>query len=246
MPEPELSRAITCSAFMVLAGGRGSRVGADTNKAYLPLAGRATVSWSFAAAAQVTSGPLLLVTRPQDRDLARHLLDRDLPRLPIELVTGGSSRHASEQSGLSALSDRIRSGLVQLVSIHDAARPLAGPDLLRRVLTEAELIGGALPVTPAEGLLRLGTGGRLLAGGNRELVRVQTPQAFRAADLLAAFAAAAAAGQEGTDTASIVEAFSSLPVSTVPGGADNFKITYPEDVAAAGRLLADRAAASAQ
>ena len=236
MPDP----ASTAAAFVVLAGGAGSRVGVGVNKVFLPLAGRAAVSWSFAAAAEVPEvGVLLLVAREPDLSLARTVLDRDLLGTEVEIVPGGATRHGSEQAGLAALAGRIHSGRIGLVAIHDGARPLVTPDLIRRVLAEAGRVGGAVPVIAAGGLLRHSPGG-LGPGSGHDLVRVQTPQAFRAPALLAAFAAAGAAGQHGTDTASTVEAFGSLQVSTVAGSAQNIKITYPDDVRAAERLLGSR------
>jgi 2-C-methyl-D-erythritol 4-phosphate cytidylyltransferase len=230
------------AAFVVLAGGSGSRVGATldgapANKAFLPLAGRAAVCWSLAVAAGLPEvGVLMLVARREDLGLAREVLARDLPGLDVEVVPGGSSRHGSEQAALDALAGRVADARVRLVAIHDGARPVLTADLVRRVLAEADRVGGALPVVPSEGLLRA-DGDRLLPGGGRDLVRVQTPQAFRAVELVAAYAAAAAAGREGTDTASTVEAFGGVPVAAVPGSPTNLKITYPEDVAAAERLL---------
>ena len=236
MPDP----ASTTAAFVVLAGGAGSRVGAAANKVFLPLAGRAAVCWSFAAAAEVPEvGVLLLVARESDLSLARTVLDRDLPGTEVEIVPGGGTRHSSEQAGLAALAGRIHSGRIGLVAIHDGARPLVTPALIRRVLAEAGRVGGAVPVTPAGGLLRRSPEG-LGPGAGHGLVRVQTPQAFHAPALLAAFAAAAAAGQHGTDTASTVEAFGALQVSTVAGSVQNLKITYPDDVRAAERLLSAR------
>lgn len=229
-------------AFVVLAGGSGSRVGAvlegvPTNKVFLPLAGRAAICWSLEVAAALPEvGVLMLVTRREDLALAAEVLTRDLTGVEVEVVAGGSSRHGSEQAALDALADRVADGGIELVAIHDGARPVLTEELVRRVLAEAHRSGGALPAVPSEGLLRVADGG-LVPGGGRDLVRVQTPQAFRARDLLAAFAAAAAAGREGTDTASTVEAFGRLPVVAVPGSATNLKITYPDDVAAAERLL---------
>ncbi len=249
MPEPQDQPAAQpapagrgAAAFVVLAGGSGSRVGAvldgaPANKVFLPLAGRAAVSWSLAVAAGMPEvGVLMLVARREDLALAREVLARDLPGVEVEVVPGGSSRHGSEQAALDALAARVGEGRVRLVAIHDGARPVISAGLVRRVLAEAERVGGALPVVGSEGLLRMTSAG-LVPGGGRDLVRVQTPQAFRAAELVAAFAAAAAAGREGTDTASTVEAFGGLTVAAVPGSATNLKITYPEDVAAAERLL---------
>ena len=241
MPDP-LPPPAASAAFVVLAGGSGSRVGAvldgaPANKVLLPLGGRAAVCWSLGVAAGMPEvGVLMLVARREDLARCHEILGQDLPGVEVEVVPGGSSRHGSEQAALDALAGRVRDGRVRLVAIHDGARPVITAELVRRVLVEAGRLGGALPVVPSEGLLRMTSAG-LVPGGGRHLVRVQTPQAFRAAELVAAFAAAAAAGREGTDTASTVEAFGGLAVAAVPGSRTNLKITYPEDVAAAERLL---------
>ena len=88
--------------------------------------------------------------------------------------------------------------------------------------------GGALPVTPLPAVL---------PRSERELVAVQTPQAFAARALLAAYRAADADGFEGTDTASCLERYAAeVTIAAVAGSARNLKVTYPEDVALADRL----------
>jgi len=76
--------------------------------------------------------------------------------------------------------------------------------------------------------------------GSGRLVRVQTPQAFRAQPLLRAYRAAAAQGFEGTDTSSCIEKYTDEQVRTFPGGEANLKVTYAHDVAVAGHLLSRR------
>jgi 2-C-methyl-D-erythritol 4-phosphate cytidylyltransferase len=240
------------TAFVVLAGGGGSRIGAqvdgvELNKVYLALAGRRVISWSFVWAAQVAEvSRFVLVVRRQDAELAAQTLSHDLPGLPVELVLGGASRHDSEDAALAYLAPQVADGELDVIAIQDGARPLSGPSLIRRVVGAAAGHGGALPVVPADGVLEWdGTPSvaspQPPALSGRRLVRVQTPQAFRARELLAAYAAAHEAGFQGTDTASSVEAFSSLAVQTVPGSPANLKITYPDDLRVAERLLAARA-----
>jgi 2-C-methyl-D-erythritol 4-phosphate cytidylyltransferase len=233
------------AALVVLAGGSGSRVGAGLNKVYLPLAGRRVISWSFTWAAKVPEiGHFVLVVRPEDEDLARHTLRRETPEVSVDLVLGGSSRHASEQAALDHLTARIGNGEVDVVAIHDGARPLAGPALFRSVVGTAGSVGGAIPALPADSVLEVHPDGRPVhpgpgaAIGRDGLVRVQTPQAFRAKDLLAAYAAASDLGYQGTDTACSVEEFSDLVVQVVAGSRQNLKVTYPHDLFLAERLLA--------
>lgn len=226
---------------VVLAAGRGTRVGADGNKAYLPLAGRRMVTWTLESLAQVHEvARVLLVTRAEDRARANDTLRRELPDVTVDIIEGGSSRHESEFKALQYLSDEIREGIVRVVLIHDAARPLAGPGLMRAALQVADQFGGAVPALPSHDLIRVEADDAVAAvSGDQTLVRVQTPQAFRAQPLLDAYEAAAAAAFEGTDTSSSVERFSELDVRAFPGDERNLKVTYAHDLFLAERLLAD-------
>lgn len=229
-------------AVVVLAAGSGSRFGHARNKAYLPLAGRPVVSWSLSAAAGLGGlRRVLLVIAEHDREQAEDAVAAaaaDLGVLRVELVSGGASRHASEAHALEALADDIGAGALAVVVIHDAARPLAATALFDAVVDAARVHGAALPGR-RRGSLVATDHGRPLPG---TMVAVQTPQAFRAAPLLAAYRAAATEAFEGTDTASCLERYSDLPVWVVPGTADNVKVTFAPDLAAAERLLAARAA----
>ncbi|HVL86326.1 MAG TPA: IspD/TarI family cytidylyltransferase [Pseudonocardia sp.] len=226
------------AAALVLAGGTGSRLGADRNKVLLPLAGRAVIARTVDVFVGVTGvDPVVLVVRRQDRDAATAALG-DPARSRVRFADGGASRQESELSGLRHLAPLIIDGAVDVVLVHDGARPLVSAALVRRVLGAAREHGGAVPAVPAGELGELGPGGRRLRGpAPAGLVAVQTPQAFRAAPLLAAYERAAAAGFTGTDTASCVERFTDLPVVGVPGEPTNIKITYRHDLALAERLL---------
>ena len=149
-----------------------------------------------------------------------------------------STRHDSEQAALARLSARVSAGQIGLIAVHDGARPLAGPALIADVLRAATDAGGALPAIPATGVTAMPPGTpESPSPSGAVLVRVQTPQAFHAAPLIAAYAAARAAGAQGTDTASTVEAFSELAVRVVPGSRRNLKVTFAHDLLAAERLL---------
>jgi 2-C-methyl-D-erythritol 4-phosphate cytidylyltransferase len=236
------------AAVVVLAGGSGTRLGGQVNKVYLPLGGRRLISWSFIWAAQVPSvGPLVLVVRRQDAEAAGQMLREDLPAgMSVEVVTGGDTRHGSEQSALDHLAPRIEDGQVDVVVLHDGARPLADPELFASVIGTARSVGGAIPALTAEGLL---TADAALVGSTSRapmdatapaahLVRVQTPQAFRALPLLRAYAQARVEGFQGTDTASSIERYTDLVVRAVPGSPANLKVTYPPDLVLAEKLLA--------
>lgn len=227
------------AAALVLAGGSGTRVGAGRNKVHLPLAGRPVVAHAVDALALPGIDPVVLVVRAQDRAEATAILDRDVARRGVEVVEGGRTRQESELRGLRHLAARIAAGLVDVVLIHDGARPLVGAVLVARVLATARERGGAVPGLARDDLA-LATGDDTLTGpAPVGLVAVQTPQAFRAAPLVAAYEQAAREGFEGTDTASCVGRFTNLPIVWVPGEERNFKITYPDDLALAEQVLAE-------
>ncbi|MFG1932560.1 2-C-methyl-D-erythritol 4-phosphate cytidylyltransferase [Mycobacterium sp. NPDC048908] len=221
---------------VVLAAGLGARVGADGNKAYLPLAGRSMVAWSLSAVAGVPEiARIVLVHRRGELDVARDTVTAELPGVAVELVEGGDTRHASEFNVLGYLAADIDTGAADVVLIHDAARPLATRGMFLSALSLAREFGGAIPALPISDVVRQGPSGVEATG--RTLVRVQTPQAFRARPLLRAYLAAAVDGFEGTDTSSCMEQYTDEQVRTFAGDEANLKVTYAEDVAVAARLL---------
>jgi 2-C-methyl-D-erythritol 4-phosphate cytidylyltransferase len=225
---------------VVLAAGMGTRVGADGNKAYLPLADRSMVSWAVEAVARCANiDRTILVFRRGERELAERTMATELPDTPVEFVEGGQTRHGSEENVLAHLAPDIESGVVDVVLIHDAARPLAGPDMMDTALATAREFGGAIPVLAAEDVVRTDghEGISPIAG---VLVRVQTPQAFRAAPLLAAYRLAVGASFDGTDTSACVQSFTPTDVRVFPGASTNLKVTFAPDVRLAERLLAER------
>lgn len=224
---------------VVLAAGMGTRVGADGNKAFLQLAGRSMVSWSVDAVASIPAiARTVLVYRRGERDLVQATMVAELPSHTIEFVEGGDSRHGSERNVLEYLAADIEAGLIDVVLIHDAARPLAGQDLMAAALTTARQFGGAIPAVPADDVASIDSNG--LVPVPESVVRVQTPQAFRATPLLDSYRRAAEDGFEGTDTSSCVERYTRLDVRAIAGSRANLKVTFAADVRVAERLLHDR------
>ena len=229
------------AAAVVLAAGSGSRMGADRNKAYLPLAGRRMLSWSLGSIIEVPElVRTVLVIRPDDRARAMKTLDREMPDLSVEIIDGGASRHQSEHHAMEYLAPDIDSGAIDIVLIHDAARPLAGPGMMRAAISVARQFGGAVPGIEAHDLVTMDSDGSLgEMKPEGRYIRVQTPQAFRAAPLLHAYRQAAAVNFEGTDTSSSVERFSDIEVRSFQGDSRNLKVTFSQDLFLAERLLAD-------
>lgn len=228
------------AAGIVLAGGTGSRLGADINKAFLSLGGRAIASWALATMGEIEGiGPLVFVVRPEDRPHAEFVVERSMRRR-VEVITGGRTRQESELLALRHLADRIDAGSVRTVLIHDAARPLATRGLIAAVLHAAVETGGAVPALPVSAVARVDDHGLLHAEDGGHLLRVQTPQGFDARVILDAYEAAARDGFVGTDTASCAEEYTDLPVTWVRGEETNIKVTYAQDLLLAQDIVAAR------
>jgi 2-C-methyl-D-erythritol 4-phosphate cytidylyltransferase len=219
-------------ASIVLAAGSGTRFGHDINKVWLPLSGRHIISRSLTnAAANFTDARIILVINPDDEDFARKALAEDAMPSSIEIVYGGASRHESEFNALQHLKPAIATGEIDIVLIHDGARPLATPELFTAIAENAAQHGGAIPTIALDA--------REMDTVREETVaRVQTPQGFRAKPLLEAYENAAADGFTGTDTAACMEKyFPEVKIFAVPGDVLNFKVTYPQDLAIAELLI---------
>lgn len=232
-PPTEQPTEQPAAAIVVLAAGAGTRVGAAVNKVLLPL-GASTVLGTSVATALAVAGVarVVVVVRPGEEEVVGEVLRPLLDGREVTLVPGGATRHASEWAALRALAPEVEAGEVDVVAIHDGARPLAPVALYDAVLSAAREHGGAIPGVPLTGLVDLHL--QPLGG---EPMGVQTPQAFRAVDLLAAYRAAATEGFEGTDTAACLEHHAAVRVVAVAGSTANLKVTFAEDLALAEALL---------
>lgn len=228
------------AAVVILGAGSGSRVGAEVNKVLLDLDGVPVLTHAVLTALSLPEvDPVVVVCRPGEeeqvgRAVGPHLDDRR----DVLLVPGGATRHASEQAALAVLAHRIEAGEVDVVVIHDGARALAPAELFTRTVAAAREHGGGVPAVELGPLVPRDPRVTLPPGS---LVGVQTPQAFRAAPLLAAYRAAADDGFEGTDTAACLERYRpDVAIHAVASSPANLKITYPEDLVLASRLNAAR------
>ena len=152
------------------------------------------------------------------------------------LVTGGRSRQESVRLGLAAVPLDV-----QLIVCHDAARPLASPDLFDRVVEALDRGEGAVPVVASVDTVKRIREGRVIETIPRnEVGLVQTPQAFVASALREAHRRASADGLEATDDAMLLEA-AGFRVVAVDGEPMNLKVTTMQDLRLAERVLDDRA-----
>lgn len=220
-------------AIVILLGaGAGRRLGAAEPKALLPIGARPMLA--VAAAAAAASAPVrgLVVTFPSGWEGRARACVEDLG-VPVRLVIGGATRQASVRAALAEVP-----GSVDIVAVHDAARPFAPPDLFARVL-EAVVGGadGAVPVLAVSDTV-LRVQGAVVQGvePREELALGQTPQAFRTSVLREAHAKADVAGASFTDDASMLR-WAGYEVHAIPGDPVNVKITTLADLAQADRRM---------
>ena len=218
-------------AALIVAAGRGERLGAPTPKAYVPLAGRPLLRHALRRfLVHPGIDTVLTVIDPAHAvHYAEAVAGLSLP----PPVHGGATRQASVLAGLKALAERAPARVL----IHDAARPFPSPALIDRVLAGLATTVGVLPAVAVVDSLRVvDDGGRVEGEAARDnLVRAQTPQGFAYAPILAAHQALA--NQAFTDDAALARA-AGIAVVTVTGDEDNFKVTHPDDMIRAQRLAA--------
>jgi 2-C-methyl-D-erythritol 4-phosphate cytidylyltransferase len=217
---------------IVAAAGSGLRLGADRPKALVPLGGRALVCWAVDA---LRAGGVsdIVVAVPADEHAAFAMV---LP-LDVRLVAGGETRTASVRAALRATTEPGRPA-ADAVLVHDAARPLTPPAVVARVL--AALTAGARAVVPVlpvvDTTVVVDDDGMITDAVPRgPLRRVQTPQGFERACLVAAYAALDDNSEDAlafTDDAAVIRA-AGIPVTTVEGHERAGKITVAHDLAVA-------------
>jgi len=225
------------TAALVLAAGRGERLGAGVPKAFVEVAGVPILVRALEAVAACPEVDRVVPVVPQGDLCGVRGLGASLARIPKldPAVAGGPERQDSVRAGLEALP-----GEVAVVAVHDAARALVRPAAVSRVVVAARARGAALLAVPVPDTIKRVREGRVVATPPRpECWAAQTPQAFRVELLREALAKAAAEGFLGTDDAQLVERLG-VPVHIVPGDPDNLKITTPEDLAVAELWLRQR------
>lgn len=231
VPAPRILALVPCA-------GSGSRAGPGAPKQYRPLAGQPLVVHTLSALQRVARiQRLLVVVAPGDATLAPH-------RRGWELADcGGASRAATVLAGLAHLR-ATGAGDADWVLVHDAARCLVSAQdvnlLIDRCLPDA--VGGLLALPVADTLKREAAGRAVATLERGSAWLAQTPQMFRLAALHAALARHAHSGFAGiTDEASAMEAAGHRPL-LVRGSWQNVKVTYPEDLDFADRVLRNRRA----
>lgn len=224
--------------LVIVAAGRGDRLGSPEEKALVPLLGHPILSWTLLAFDEFPEISERIVVVPPGREEAfrERVIDGAGLSSYVELVPGGPRRQDSVALGIAALSDEPH-----WVMVHDAARPLVRQPLIRGVLDTLEDGESVVPALPVrDSIAHTGYDQWIKSYEDRsQLLAVQTPQGFHRPVLEFAHEQAKIHGYEGTDEGSLLVRVNH-PVSWIEGDPENLKITYPADLRLAEAILRTR------
>jgi 2-C-methyl-D-erythritol 4-phosphate cytidylyltransferase len=223
------------AAAVLLAAGKGKRLGAGEAKALVQLEGRPLIAYSVETVEKCPDIEGFLVMAPPDRvDELRAAAAS--PKL-LGAVPGGETRQESVRLAMEALPDEFDE-----ILCHDVARPLASPELFSAVAGALRRSAGpVIPVVPlVDSIKRIPETDAISAVSRDGLFASQTPQGFPRAELVEAHARALARGVVGTDESDLCEQVGLRSGQPLPGERSNIKITEPEDLLMAEGLLRAR------
>ena len=220
-------------AAILLAAGSGKRMGADVNKVFMRLNTETVLAHTLMAFAQVDEvSQLILVCKKGEEHLARAEAAKYI-HIPFCIVHGGEERQHSVANALAALQKSIR-----YVCVHDAARCMVSPRLIKACIKSAKKYGSGCAGAPVTDTIKRVEEGYITGTLNRSsLAAIQTPQVFEKELLLQAHAQAQEDGFLGTDEAMLIERLG-FKARLVPSGKDNLKLTTQEDLKYAAFLKA--------
>lgn len=220
---------------IIVAGGKGLRMGSEVPKQFLPIKGRPVLMRTLDAFYRYDKSVGLILVLPADQqDYWHELCAQHAFEVPYSMATGGETRFHSVRNGLSLVPDNEEC----IIAVHDGVRPFVDNDVIGRCFSGAVSKGAVVPVVPVVDTVRrvVDDGGASITENRSAFRLVQTPQTFSGRLLKAAYAMPY---QDGfTDDASVVEAYGHK-VDLVDGSRENIKITTPFDLKVAEAILSD-------
>ena len=217
--------------IIIVAGGKGLRMGGDIPKQFLPVGGMPVLMRTMMRFHEAMPDLNLILVLPKaQQEYWQQLCKQYQFSLTYQLADGGQTRFHSVQNGLSLVPDDAQG----VVGVHDGVRPFVSSEVIRRCYEEARIHKAVIPVIPVVETVR-----HLTSEGSHTVPRdayrlVQTPQCF---DIQLLKAANRQPYNDGfTDDASVVEAYG-YAITLVDGNRENIKITTPGDLKIAETLV---------
>jgi 2-C-methyl-D-erythritol 4-phosphate cytidylyltransferase len=220
---------------VVLAAGRGRRMGGSSPKQYMDLAGKPILAHTLDAFDKAPSVNKIIIVSMEEGYIRGQILERYPLKKPCDFAPGGKERQESVWNAISTIKDG------ETVVVHDGVRPLITVDVIEETIKAARQYGASAAGMPVKDTIKeINAEGFSIHTPNRSrLWMIQTPQAFQLSLLLEAHKRARKDSYLGTDDSSLVERMGH-PVKLVQGGYSNIKITTPEDLDIAEKYIKSR------
>jgi len=216
-------------SVVVVAGGIGSRMKAELPKQFLLLAGKPMLMHSMLSFVQTYPDIFLFLVLPAEQfGPWNELCHKFSFFIPHQLIGGGETRFHSVKNAMAVIPDD------GLVAVHDGARPLVTPSLIRSVFETADRKGNCIPVIPVNESIRMISGPTSRPVNREEFALVQTPQVFSSSVIKKAYLRPYS--EKFTDDATVAEAYGEQ-IYLIEGERSNIKITLPADLDIAEALI---------
>ena len=220
---------------IIVAGGKGSRMGGKIKKQYLKVNNKEIIAHTLAVFEKHPQiSEMIVVTSEEDRDYVKERIQHYEYKKVSQVVAGGKERQDSVANGLEAVSEDS-----EYIMIHDGARPLITETIISKALEKTYEVDATVVAVPVKDTIKVvDTAGIVEATPARtSLWAIQTPQTFEATLIKEAYREAKDKGLIGTDDSTLVEALGKA-VHIVEGSYSNIKVTTPEDLEIVKNLMA--------
>ena len=217
--------------IVIVAGGKGLRMGSDIPKQFLPIGGKPVLMRTLERFREYSANLQIILVLPEaQQDYWRQLCEEYHFDVKYQLANGGQTRFHSVQNGLALVPDNAEG----VVGVHDGVRPFPSIEVIRNCFETARTAKAVIPVIPVVETVRHLEGERSVTVPRDKYKLVQTPQTF---DIQLLKAANRQPYNDGfTDDASVVESYGH-EITLVEGNRENIKITTPYDIVVAEAII---------
>lgn len=215
---------------IMLAGGKGKRMGTKVSKQYLLLDEKPVLFYSLKAFEEYVDEIVVVAAKGEEKYCRENIIDKYNIKKVSNIVTGGAERYLSVYEGLKEVKEMDED---TYVLIHDGARPFISGRTIEATIEKVKATGACIVAVPSKDTVKIGSAYNTVESTpNRSNVwLVQTPQAFRYENIFKAYKQAIASGRKDiTDDSMVMESFGDKEIYFVEGDYDNIKLTTPEDL----------------
>ena len=215
---------------IMLAGGKGKRMGTKVSKQYLLLEGKPVLFYSLKAFEPYVDEIIVVAAEGEEGYCKENIIDKYGISKVSAVVTGGAERYLSVYEGLKAI-DKTDEDVYVL--IHDGARPFIKGEVIEESIRKVKETGACIVAVPSKDTVKVGNPYNIVEStpDRRRVWLVQTPQVFEYNAIYNAYNAAIDSGREDiTDDSMVMEAFGEKEIHFVEGNYDNIKLTTPDDL----------------